>query len=156
MSAGEAAARAGRPVGPYSPVTRAGTWVVTSGQVGAVPGPDGTPRLVSGGIESELGQALTNLEGVLGLEGAGLADVKKATVFLIDMEDYAVMNRIWIDAFADPKPARSAVAVVALPLGARVEVEAWAFRPPPAHTSASPSAGASGGTSGDTLPDHAG
>ncbi len=162
-SASDVAAGGGRPVGPYSPVTRAGTWVVTSGQVGAVTGPDGTPRLVPGGIEAELRQVLTNLAGVLRLEGAGLADVKKAMVFLIDMEDYGVMNRIWIEAFADPKPARSAVAVAALPLGARVEVEAWAFLPPtphsPAPSSGTPSGaspGTSSGASGDALTDHAG
>ena len=63
------------------------------------------------------------------MEGLGLGDVVKATVFLADMADYGVMNDIWVEVFDAPRPARSAVAVAALPLGARVEVEAWA-RPP--------------------------
>lgn len=115
-----------RPAGPYSPVRRAGGWVVTSGQLGAVPGPDGAPVLVPGGTGPELRQALANLAALLAAEGATLADVVKTTVFLVDMADYAVVNEIWTEAFADRRPTRSAVAVAALPLGARVEVEAWA------------------------------
>jgi 2-iminobutanoate/2-iminopropanoate deaminase len=72
---------------------------------------------------------MANLRGVLAAEGATLADVVKATVFLVDMDDFALMNQIWVEEFADDRPARSAVAVAALPLGARVEVEAWAYRP---------------------------
>lgn len=120
------APQGGRPVGPYSPVTRAGEWVVTSGQVGAVPGPDGKPSLVEGGTVAQLRQALENLKGVLGAEGATLADVVKTTVFLTDMADYAALNEVWIETFPEPRPTRSAVAVAALPLGAQVEVEAWA------------------------------
>lgn len=116
-----------RPVGPYSPSVRAGGWVVTSGQVGVAPGDGGAPALVHGGTEAELRQALANLSGVLGDEGLTLADVVKATVFLVDMADYATMNEVWVDVFAGHRPARSAVAVAALPLGARVEVEAWAW-----------------------------
>jgi 2-iminobutanoate/2-iminopropanoate deaminase len=119
-----------RPVGPYSPVVRAGEWLVTSGQLGAVPGPDGAPRLVEGGTVAELRQALANLAALLGGEGATLDDVVKATVFLVDMADYGAVNEVWTDTFAGRRPARSAVAVAALPLGARVEVEAWAHRPP--------------------------
>ena len=118
-----------RPVGPYSPVLRAGPWVVTSGQIGAVPGPDGVPEVVAGGFDAEVRQVLENLAEVLGREGATLGDVVKTTVFLVDMADYAALNAIWIDTFADRRPARSAVAVGALPLGARVEVEAWAYAP---------------------------
>ncbi|MGH9091309.1 MAG: RidA family protein [Acidimicrobiales bacterium] len=119
-----------RPVGPYSPAVRAGAWVVTSGQLGVVPGDDGTPALVDGGTPAQVRRALANLSAVLAAEGAGLADVAKATVFLVDMGDFAEVNRAWTEAFGDHRPARSAVAVAALPLGARVEVEAWAYRPP--------------------------
>lgn len=118
-----------RPVGPYSPARRAGDWVVTSGQVGLAPGPDGAPRLVEGGTAAELRQALANLAAVLAGEGAGLGDVVKTTLFLADMADYALANEVWVEVFGDPRPARSAVAVAALPLGARVEVEAWAWVP---------------------------
>ncbi|MGH8981928.1 MAG: RidA family protein [Acidimicrobiales bacterium] len=124
------ASAGGRPVGPYRPVVRAGDWIVTSGQIGAVPGPDGAPALVEGGTAAQLRQALTNLEGVLGAEGATLADVVKTTVFLLDMSEYALLNEVWIATFAAPRPARSAVGVASLPLGARVEVEAWAHVAP--------------------------
>ncbi|HEX3947600.1 MAG TPA: Rid family detoxifying hydrolase [Acidimicrobiales bacterium] len=116
----------GTPVGPYSPVLRVGDWVVTSGQIGVAPGPDGTPALVDGGTVAELRRALDNLATVLAAEGATLDDVVKTTVFLVDMADYAEVNAVWTGVFTGRRPTRSAVAVAALPLGARVEVEAWA------------------------------
>jgi len=85
-------------------------------------------RLVEGGLGAQLRQALANLAALLAGEGASLADVVKTTVFLTDMADYQVMNEIYVEAFGDHRPARSAVAVAALPLGAAVEVEAWARR----------------------------
>ncbi len=112
--------------GPYSPAVRVEDWVVTSGQLGVVPGPDGAPVLVEGGTAAELGQALANLAEVLATQGAGLEDVRKTTVFLVDMGDFAMLNEVWIDVFGTNRPTRSAVGVAALPLGARVEVEAWA------------------------------
>lgn len=119
----------GKPVGPYTPVVRAGDLVVLSGQVGASPGPDGKPQLAQGGTEAELRQALANVQTLLAGEGGTLADVVKTTVFLVDMADYAMLNEVWMATFAEPRPARTAVAVAALPLGARVEVEAWAHLP---------------------------
>jgi 2-iminobutanoate/2-iminopropanoate deaminase len=110
------------PVGPYTPIVRAGDWLVVSGQVGLSDG-----RLVGGGIEGELVQALANLRGLLEREGASLSHVVKTTVFLRHMSDYAPMNETYVNAFGDHRPARSAVAVAELPLGALVEVEAWAF-----------------------------
>jgi len=118
-----------RAVGPYAPVRRAGDWVVTSGQVGVQPGPDGSPALVDGGTMAELRQALANLAEVLGAEGATLDDVVKTTLFLVDMTEFGAVNEVWTEVFGSHRPARSAVAVAALPLGARVEVEAWAHRP---------------------------
>lgn len=115
-----------RPVGPYAPARRVGDWVVTSGQLGVTPGADGQPVLAPGGTGAELRQALTNLSTVLASEGADLTHVVKATLFLADIDDYPAVNRVWTEAFGDHRPARSAVAVAALPLGARVEVEAWA------------------------------
>jgi 2-iminobutanoate/2-iminopropanoate deaminase len=119
----------GRPVGPYSPVVRAGDWVVISGQVGAVPGPDGTPQLVEGGTAGQLRQVLTNVSTVLEKEGATLADVVKTTVFLVDMSEFSLLNEIWVETWPEPRPTRSAIGVASLPLGARVEVEAWAYKP---------------------------
>lgn len=110
------------PKGPYSPVVRAGEWVVTAGQVGL--GDDG--KLVRGGIQAETRQALRNVEAVLAMEGAGLSDVVKTTVFLKHMDDWPAMNEAYVEVFGDHRPARSAFAVAALPVGALVEIEAWA------------------------------
>ena len=110
--------------GPYSPIVRAGEWLVVSGQVGVVDG-----RLVEGGTGAELAQAVTNLSALLDSQGVSLNDVVKTTVFLADISDYAAMNEVYATAFGDHRPARSAVAVAALPLGARVEIEAWARAP---------------------------
>jgi 2-iminobutanoate/2-iminopropanoate deaminase len=125
----EGQAQGGRPVGPYRPVVRAGDFVVTSGQIGAVPGPDGTPQLVDGGTAAQLRQVLQNVSNVLAKEGATLADVVKTTVFLVDMAEFALLNEIWVETWPEPRPSRSAIGVAALPMGARVEVEAWAYKP---------------------------
>jgi len=118
-------------VGPYSPVRRVGDWVVTSGQVGLATDEAGTASLVPGGTVPELRQALRNVAEVLAVEGATLPDVFKTTLFLVDMGDFAAVNEVWVEHFGtgDRRPTRSAVAVAALPLGARVEVEAWAYAP---------------------------
>lgn len=112
------------PVGPYTPVVRTGNFVITSGQIGIENG-----KLVEGGLAAELDQAMRNLADVLAQEGATLADVVKTTVFLTDMADYAEMNERYTAALGDHRPARSAVAVAALPIGACVEIEAWAVAP---------------------------
>jgi 2-iminobutanoate/2-iminopropanoate deaminase len=110
------------PVGPYTPVLRAGDWIVCSGQVGQVEG-----RLVDGGVAGQVAQAVANLAAVLHSQGADLSTVVKTTVFLTSMDDYAVMNGAYTAAFGTHRPARSAVAVAALPMGALVEIEAWAY-----------------------------
>jgi 2-iminobutanoate/2-iminopropanoate deaminase len=109
------------PVGPYTPIVRAGDWLVVSGQVGISNG-----RLVSGGLDDELRQAIANLEALLAGVGATLADVTKTTVFLRHLGgDYPRMNEVYVECFGDHRPARSAIGVAELPLGALVEVEAW-------------------------------
>jgi 2-iminobutanoate/2-iminopropanoate deaminase len=111
-----------KPVGPYTPIVRAGEWLVVSGQVGLADG-----KLVTGGMEAELRQALANLAALLEGEGASLADVAKTTVFLRHLaSDYARMNEVYMEVFGDHRPARSAIGVAELPIGALVEVEAWA------------------------------
>lgn len=109
------------PVGPYTPVVRVGDWLVVSGQVGVKDG-----ALVGGAMEGELRQAISNLRDLLQGEGAGLGDVVKTTVFLRHMSDYSRMNEVYVEEFGSHRPARSAVGVTELPLGALVEVEAWA------------------------------
>jgi 2-iminobutanoate/2-iminopropanoate deaminase len=110
------------PVGPYTPIVRAGEWLVVSGQVGLRDG-----KLVPGGLEGELRQAVANLIELLAGEGAALTDVVKTTVFLKHLgSDYPRMNEVYMELFGDHRPARSAVGVAELPIGALVELEAWA------------------------------
>jgi 2-iminobutanoate/2-iminopropanoate deaminase len=116
-------------VGPYSPVRRVGEWVITSGQVGMATDETGKTALVPGGTVPQLRQALQNVAEVLAIEGATLADVVKTTLYLVDMSDFAAVNVVWVEYFTDDRPTRSAVAVAALPIGAQVEVEAWAYAP---------------------------
>jgi len=114
------------PVGPYAPAVRAGQWLATSGQIGVRTTPDG-PVLVEGGFAEQARQALANVGDVLAGRGLGWGNVVKANVFLADMGDYAAFNEIYLSAIGDHRPARSVVAVAALPLGALVEVEVWAY-----------------------------
>ena len=116
-----------KPVGPYSPILRAGDWVVISGQIGLVPGAS-SPTLAEG-VTGQLRQLLANARELLATEGVTFNDVIKTTLFLTDMNDFAACNEIWVQEFADHRPTRSAIAVAALPLGAAVEVEMWAYRP---------------------------
>jgi len=101
---------------------RAGDWLVVSGQIGLRDG-----RLISGGTGDQLHQAVDNLRVLLESEGASLSSVVKTTVFLRHMSDYGPMNEAYMAAFGETRPARSAIGVAELPLGALVEVEAWAF-----------------------------
>ena len=113
---------------PYSHWRRAGEFVIISGQLGVVP--DAPPAtFVEGGAAAELRQALANAKLVLEEGGATLGDVVKATLFLLDMMDFDACNEVWLDTFSDPLPTRSCVAVAQLPLGARAEVELWAYAP---------------------------
>jgi 2-iminobutanoate/2-iminopropanoate deaminase len=113
-----------KPIGPYSPVVRAGDLLFVSGQVGVVDG-----HIAAGGVASETRQALANLEAVLATEGAALTDVVKTTVFLRHMRDFGLMNDVYAEVMGDHRPARSTVAVVELPAVALVEIEAVAYKP---------------------------
>ena len=112
------------PVGPYTPIVRAGDWLIVSGQVGVLDG-----KVVPGGVAAETTQALANADALLRSEGSSLADVRKTTVFLRHMRDYGLMNDAYVAALGDNRPARSCVAVVELPIVALVEIEAWAYVP---------------------------
>ena len=111
-------------IGPYSAGIRSGQLVFTAGQLGIAPQ---TGELVSGGIESETRQALTNLKHVLEAAGLSLSEVVKTTVFLRDINDFAAMNGVYAEFFTQNPPARSAVQVAALPKGGAVEIEAVAI-----------------------------
>ncbi|HYZ17017.1 MAG TPA: Rid family detoxifying hydrolase [Candidatus Acidoferrum sp.] len=117
------------PIGPYSQAVAAGTFVFFSGQVGLDPV---TKKLVDGGVEEQTRQAMANLAAVLAAAGLTFADVIKTTIFLTDMNDFATFNAIYGESFdGAPAPARSTVAVAALPAGAKVEIEAIAQRHDP-------------------------
>lgn len=113
------------PAGPYSLAIRVGNQVFTAGQIGLDPQ---TGELVAGGIEAETRQVLTNLKHILEAAGCRLEDVVKTTVFLQDIADFARMNAVYAEFFAQNPPARTTVAVAALPKGARVEIEAIAIQ----------------------------
>ena len=108
-------------VGPYSQGTRTDQMVFTAGQLPLDPA---TGKIVEGDIQDQTRQSLKNLQAVLEAGGAGLDSVMKTTVFLQDMGEFKLMNEIYAEFFPDNPPARSAVEVAALPLGARVEIEA--------------------------------
>jgi 2-iminobutanoate/2-iminopropanoate deaminase len=112
-----------RAIGPYSQATRAGGLLFTAGQVGFDPA---TGELVDGGISEQTERVLQNVRAILQAAGLDLGDVVKTTVFLVDMADFAAMNTEYARAFGEHRPARSTVAVAALPRGARVEIEAVA------------------------------
>jgi 2-iminobutanoate/2-iminopropanoate deaminase len=114
------------PVGPYSPAVRAGQWLVCSGQIGIEQGPDG-PVLAAGGFEEQTQRALANVAAVLWGRQLGWAHVVKTTVFLTDMANYGAFNDIYVEVLGSYRPARTVVAVNALPMGALVEIEAWAY-----------------------------
>ena len=107
-------------LGPYSAAVRVGELIFTSGQIPADPA---TGELAPGGIAEQPEQSLKNLSAVLEAAGSGLNQVIKTTCFLTDMADFAAFNAAYGKYFSDHKPARSTVAVKALPKGALVEIE---------------------------------
>jgi 2-iminobutanoate/2-iminopropanoate deaminase len=111
-------------VGPYSQAVRVDFAVFATGQIGLDPA---TGQLVEGGIGPETRRALENLRAVLAASGASLERTVKTTVFLADMDDFAAMNDVYAEFFPTSPPARSTCAVAALPLHARVEIDAIAI-----------------------------
>jgi 2-iminobutanoate/2-iminopropanoate deaminase len=109
-----------RAIGPYSQAVRANGFVFTAGQVALDPV---TNELVAGGIPEQTARALDNCRAILTAAGTSLAQVVKTTVFLVDMNDFSAMNEVYGRVFGSHRPARSTVAVAALPRGARVEIE---------------------------------
>ena len=107
-------------IGPYSQAIQVGNLVYTSGQIPIDPA---TGVFVEGGIKEQTRQSLTNIKAILAEAGLDMSNVVKTTVFLADMNDFADMNAVYAEFFAEPYPARSAVAVKTLPNGALVEIE---------------------------------
>jgi 2-iminobutanoate/2-iminopropanoate deaminase len=108
------------PVGPFSQAVRAGGFIFLSGQVAQVAT---TGTLIAGDVTAQTEQIFKNLHAVLRAAGKTFADVVRVGVFLADMKDFAQMNAVYGRQFDAPYPARTTVAVSALPLGAAVEIE---------------------------------
>ena len=111
-------------IGPYSQAVSTGNMVYTAGQIGLDPA---TMEIVSGGVEAETRQVLTNLTQVLEAANSGLGYVVKTTVYLRDMADFPKMNAIYAEFFTENPPARSTVAVKTLPKDVAVEIDAIAL-----------------------------
>jgi 2-iminobutanoate/2-iminopropanoate deaminase len=116
--------KAPAPIGPYNQAIRAGDYLFCSGQIALDPV---TGELVGSDAATQARQAMRNLGAVLEAAGARFDDVVKTTIFLLDMNDFAAVNAVYAESFGTLPPARSTVAVAALPKGGRVEVEAVAF-----------------------------
>ncbi|HEV8120281.1 MAG TPA: Rid family detoxifying hydrolase [Candidatus Polarisedimenticolia bacterium] len=108
------------PVGPFSPAIQVDGFLYVSGQVGQDPT---TGKLVAGGVVAETERIFRNLSALLKAAGRGFDDVVRAGVYLTSMSDYAAVNGIYARHFSQPFPARTAIAVAALPLGACVEID---------------------------------
>lgn len=115
--------RAPAAIGPYSQAIRTAGMVFSAGQVGSDPA---SGELASG-VVAQADQALRNVQAVLQAAGSGLDRVLKTTIFLTDMGDFAAVNEVYARHFNPPYPARSTVAVLALPKGAQVEIEVVAL-----------------------------
>ncbi|MCL2120635.1 MAG: RidA family protein [Clostridiales bacterium] len=109
-------------IGPYSQAIIENGMVYTSGQIPLIPE---TGELISGGIKEQTEQVIRNLSAVLAAAGSNLENVVKTTCFLTDMAGFVAFNEVYAEHF-DKKPARSCIAALALPRGAKVEVEAIA------------------------------
>jgi 2-iminobutanoate/2-iminopropanoate deaminase len=116
-------AHAPAPIGPYSQAIRVDGFVFCSGQLGVNPA---TGTIVEGGVAAQARQALDNLAAVLKSADLTLESIVKTTIFLVDMNDFAAVNAVYGERMGTPPPARSTIAVAALPLGGRVEIEAIA------------------------------
>ena len=118
-------AHAPEAIGPYSQALAFGELVFCAGQIPLLPG---TRELKNANIEEATRQTLHNLRAVLAAAGCGPQDVIKTTVFLADLQDFAGMNAAYAEFFGAHRPARSTIQAAALPLGARVEIDALAVR----------------------------
>ena len=112
--------KAPKAIGPYSQATVVNGMVYTAGQIAFDPT---TMEVVTGGIREQTERVLANLQAVLKVAGSDFSKVVKTTVFLVDMADFTAMNEVYATAFGSHKPARSTVAVAALPRGVRVEID---------------------------------
>lgn len=107
-------------IGPYSQAIAANGFLFTSGQIALSPQ---TGELIEGGIEAQTQQALTNLQHIINAGGTSIQNILKVVIFLKEMSDFAIVNKIYEQWIGNHRPARSTVEVAALPRGALVEIE---------------------------------
>jgi 2-iminobutanoate/2-iminopropanoate deaminase len=110
-------------IGPYSQAIADGEWVFCSGQIGI---DSASGRLVEGGIEHETRRVMENLREVLGAADLGFEDIVKTTIYVVDLGEFDIINRIYGEHLNSPYRARATVQVAALPRGARIEIDAIA------------------------------
>ena len=110
----------GKVIGPYSMAIEAGDLVFISGQI---PLDAATGKLVEGDVSAQARQSLENVKAILDAAGLSFAHVVKTTIFLTSMADFAAVNEVYKAYVGEPYPARSTIAVAALPMGAKVEIE---------------------------------
>ncbi len=108
-------------IGPYSQATQVGNFIFLSGQIGLDPI---TMELVKGGCEAQLKQVFNNMQAVVVAAGASFNDIVKLTIYLKDLNDFAIVNEMMKEQFQEPYPARTTVQIAALPKGALVELDA--------------------------------
>lgn len=118
------AERAGSMDLPFSDAVRVGNLLFLSGKIGNKPG---TSELAPGGIQGETKQTLENIKASLERYGSSMDRVVKCTVFLADIDEWSAMNEVYVQYFPEHPPARSAVGVNGLALGARIEIECIAI-----------------------------
>ena len=108
-------------IGPYSQAVKTGNLMFISGQIPLNPE---TGDLVSGSIEDEANQVLNNIKSICEAAGNSLEDIVKITIFLTDLDNFAIVNEVMKEHFSEPYPARATIEVSGLPLGVNVEIEA--------------------------------
>ncbi len=118
--------RAPAPIGPYHQAVQVGNFIFTSGQIPIDPK---TNQLIKGDIKYETRQVLENIKAILEAGGVSLREVVKVNIFLVDINDFPKVNEVYQEYFPENFPARTTVQVSALPKGARIEMDAIAYRP---------------------------
>lgn len=114
-----------KPIGPYSAAVESGDTVFISGQI---PLDAATGKLVEGDVSAQAKQSMENLKALLDAAGLSFGHIVKSTIFLTSMGDFAAVNEVYKAYVSEPYPARSTIAVAALPMGAKVEIEMIASR----------------------------
>ncbi len=115
------------PRGPYSPAVRAGDCIYVAGQISVDPV---TQQVISGDVQVETRQVLTNIRNILEGCGASMNDVVRCGVYLVNAADFKPMNEVYAEFFGEARPARTTIIVAALPLkDAKVEIDAIAYKP---------------------------